>query len=156
MADDLPLEPYAADDPAAENNAKRDAARQAREDADVLRTIMHSKTGRAWLYRSLERCHIYGETFAGEQTHLSAFRQGEVNIGKRLMLDMQEASPDLYMKMIKEQQDEQKRLDELRRKERKDREAEESPQVTPELVPNLPPPAGYPGGPALKPKGKSK
>lgn len=156
MADELPLETFDAADPAAEANAKRDASRQDRDDADVLRLLMHTKQGRAWLYRFLSKCNIYGETFSGEQTHTSAFKQGQENIGKQLMLETQGASVDLYMKMIKEQQDEEKRLDEVRRKERKVREEAEAPPTAEEMVSSLPPPAGYPGGPPLtKPKGKS-
>lgn len=155
MADDQPpAETFDAADPAAEANAKRDAARREREDADVLRTLMHSKAGRAWLYRFLERCHIYGATFAGEQTHVSAFQQGEENVGKRLMLNAQAASVDLYMTMIKEEQAEQRRLDDVRRSERKNRDAENAPEPGAGAVADLSPPPGYPGGPPL-PKKKS-
>ncbi len=157
MADEPPLETFDATDPAAEANAKRDAARQAREDSDVLRLLMHSKQGRAWLYRFLSKCNIYGDTFSGEETHTSAFKQGQENIGKQLMLETQAASVDLYMKMIKEQQDEEKRLDEVRRRERKQRDAEEAPPSAEDMVSALPPPAGYPGGPPLPvKKGKGK
>src|SRR6267154_4206594 len=113
MPDDLPLESFDASDPAAAANAEREAARKARDDADVLRKLMFSKQGRGFLYRRLEMCHIYGNTFAGEETHVSAFQQGEENVGKRLMLEAMDASPDLYVQMIKEQREESKRLDQV-------------------------------------------
>lgn len=157
MASDLPTETFDAADPAAIDNANREEKRKAREDADVLRLIMHSKQGRAWLYRQLERCNIYGETFSPGQADVTAFKLGQENVGKQLMLACMDASSALYIKMIDEQKEEQKRLDEVRRTERKNREAED-PAASPsmEFVKDLPPPAGYPGGPALPAKKKGK
>jgi hypothetical protein len=150
MADDLPTETFDAADPAAIDNAKREEKRKAREDSDVLRLIMHSKQGRAWLYRHLERCNIYGETFAPGQSDVTAFKLGQENVGKQLMLSAMDASSDLYVKMVNEQREEAKRLDEVRRTERKNREANDPSASAPQdFVADLPPPAGYPGGPPL-------
>lgn len=146
---DVPAETFDASDASAEANVRRDVARVAREDADVLRALMHNKPGRAWLYRFLEGCHIYGETFAAEQTHVSAFRQGQENVGKQLLLAAQGASVDLYMTMIREHQAEEARVAEVRRKERIARERESNPEPEGGLMNDLPPPAGYPGGPPL-------
>lgn len=144
------LESFDATDVAAEDNAKRDAKRRERQDADVLRTVMRAKEGRAWLYRQLESCHIYSSTFAPGQADVTAFQLGEENVGKRLMMAAIDASPDLYMAMIKDQRDEESRLNEVRRTERKNREAaEQGPSAEAQVAP-LPPPAGYPGGPPLK------
>jgi len=155
MAEELPAEPFDATDPAASANASREVARKKREDADELRKLMLTKPGRAFLYRRLERCHIYGATFAGEETHISAFRQGEENIGKQLMLEAMDASPDLYVKMIKEQREEEARLDEVRRTEARNREETEKPPDM-NLMVDLPPPAGYPGGPPLPKREKQE
>lgn len=157
MADE-PQETYAADDPIAENNARRDAERIARQDTDVLaKIVMKDAPGRAWLHRLLSRCHIFGETFHGEQSHLSAFSQGQENIGKQIMLAAQDASVDLYLLMIKEARAEEKRLDEVRRREERDRTEVDEPTNASEIMPELPPPAGYLGGPPLpKPKNKDK
>lgn len=150
MADDLPRETYDSTDPAAEANAKRDEARSRREDADTYRLIMHTKPGRAWLHRRMVECHIFGQTFMPGQPDVTAFQLGEENIGKRWMVSAMAASPDLYMRMIKEQQDEELRLDEVRRREQRSREHSEAPPNPEDMVSvHLPPPAGYPGGPAL-------
>lgn len=153
MADET-RETFDAADPAATDNASRDAASKARSDADYLRTIMHSKNGRAWLYRLLERCNIYGESFAPGQPDVTAFKLGHENIGRQLMLAAMDASADLYVKMVNEQRDEEKRLDEVRRRERKNREEREAPVDVSTLVAPLPPPAGFPGGPPLPKKDK--
>ena len=152
MAEEQVAEAFDASDPAAEANVKRDAARFARQDADVLRMMMRTKEGRAFLYRFLDRCHIYSTTFAPGQSDVTAFQLGEENVGKRLMLEAQSASVDLYVQMIKEQRAEEARLDEVRRREQRNREQAEAAQTAEELMAPLPPPAGYPGGPALKPK----
>lgn len=156
MADDIPRETFDAADPAATDNANREERRKAREDADVLRTIMHSKQGRAWLYRLLEGCHIYSSTFMPGQSDVTFFALGEENAGKKLMNAAIDASADLYMQMIKDQREESRRLDEVRRTERKNREANDphGSSLGDGLVPHLPPPAGYPGGPPLPTKTK--
>lgn len=153
-ADALPIEPFDASDPAAQANAARDVARKRRDDLDVLRKLMFDKKGRAFLYRRLESCHIYGSTFAGESSHVSAFNQGQENVGKQLMLDAIEASPDLYVQMVKEQREEESRLDQVRRDEARKRDDREAAPDATKMLADLPPPKGYPGHvPPRKPDG---
>jgi hypothetical protein len=154
MPDD-PHETFDAADPAAEDNAKRDAARTAREDTDVLRGIMHTKQGRAWLLRQLDACHINNSPFAAGQPDVTAYHLGEEAVGKRLLIAVMAASVDLYMKAIKESQEEETRLYEVRKKEREKREERDAPADVRELMFPLPPPAGFPGGPPLPKKGKT-
>lgn len=152
MADDLPHETFDATDPAAEANARRDAARRERADLDVLRKLMSDKKGRDFLYRFLDSCHINNTPFAPGQPDVTAFHLGEENVGRRVLLLAMGASTDLYMKMITEQQEEEVRLADVRRKERQNREERDGPVDINALVAPLPPPAGYPGGPPLPKK----
>lgn len=154
MSDDLPEAPFDASDPAAEANAKRDQARRERNDLDVLRGLMHSKNGRDFLYRFLDACHINNTPFAPGAPDVTAFHLGEENVGRKLLMVAMAASVDLYMKMIKEQQEEETRLAEVRRKEQRNREERDAPIDINALVAPLPPPAGYPGGPPLPKKDK--
>lgn len=154
MPDDLPSEQFDAADPAAEANAKREQARRERNDLDVMRLILREKPGRDWLFRFLDSCHINNSPFAPGQADVTAYHLGEEAVGKRILLLAMTASVDLYMKMIKEQQDEEKRLNEVRRTERRNREEKEAPIDVASLVAPLPPPAGYPGGPPLPKKDK--
>ena len=131
---------YDASDPVAENNLRRDARRIDRQDKDVLRKLMHTPEGRSWLYRKLETCHIYSSTFSAGQSDVTAFQLGEENIGKRLMLECQAASVDLYMKMIKERQEWEREQDVQREKEGKRREDLDRAPTVDELMPELPPP----------------
>lgn len=84
-----------------------DKARR-RRDADVLRKLMMSEWGRDWLFRLLESCHIYerisdlGTVERVSDPYITYFRDGERNVGNRILIDAQRASADLYMTMIKE------------------------------------------------------
>ena len=152
MADDIPQETFDASDAIAESNAKRDQARRDRADLDVMRLILRDKKGRDWLYRFLDSCHINNSPFMAGQPDVTAFHLGEENVGKRVLMLAMTASTDLYMKMIQEQQEEERRTAEVRRSERKNREEREGPVDVSALVAPLPPPAGYPGGPPLPKK----
>lgn len=155
MADDLPHETFDASDAVAESNAKRDVARRERADLDVMRGVMHTKQGRDWLYRFLNACHINNTPFAPGQPDVTAFHLGEEHVGKQVLLLAMTASTDLYMKMIQEQQEEERRLADVRRTERKNREEREDGPTNPAaMVAPLPPPAGFPGGPPLPKKPK--
>lgn len=136
---------YNAGDEVAENNARKEAVRLARNDADVLRKLMNDKGGRAWLYRQLEACHIFGNPVAQvdnapADVPMTFFNLGNQNYGKQLWLAAQAASVDLYMKMIKEQHEEQNRreavmADQNEKFDRKDPQLSSSDQL-----PHIPPP----------------
>lgn len=110
MADD---DIQSAEDPVAADNARKRLARQRRDDMDVLRLLMKTTKGRDWLYRYLESCHIMSSPFVpGESdTNTVMFRLGEQNAGKRLQVQVEGASVDLYMTMIKEQIEERAQLE---------------------------------------------
>lgn len=69
---------------------------------DVIRSVMQTAPGRLWIYGMLEECHIYGNPFVPGQPDVTAFNLGEANRGKRLLADVQNACPDLYLTMIQE------------------------------------------------------
>lgn len=81
----------------------------ARIDADVLRTVMHSRNGRDWLYRTLEAAHIFGSVAdlgtreRNADPFVTYYRDGERNFGNRLLQDAQRASGQLFQQMIDEQ-----------------------------------------------------
>jgi hypothetical protein len=106
---DLPLDRRDANDPAVLEAKRKEQGRRRRADNDVLRKLMHDVDGRDWLYRKLEACHIYQTSFSPGQPDVTAFNLGMENFGKQLMLEAQRASADLYVKMIKEQNDKKDR-----------------------------------------------
>lgn len=134
---------FDAGDPVAENNANRDEARRQREDAETVRRLMSHRNGRAWLFRLLERCHIYTSPFSPGQPDTTAFALGEQNIGLRL-LEAAQAFPDLYMTMLAEARREDERVAGLRMDEERKRQGEENIAVQMQGF-DLPPPDGRPG-----------
>lgn len=154
MADDI-IDAFDATDAIAENNARRDAERAAREDADVIRAIMFTKKGRAWMVRQLERCFVNSpDKFVLGSPDATAHNLGRESYGLELLKAVQAASVDLYMTAIKEREAEEQRKADTARDQRKRREEENRPVNAHDLVGDLPPPAGFPGGPPLPKKGK--
>lgn len=119
-----------------------------RADLDVMRGIMRTKNGRAWLARKLVEWHLQGEEFYPGQSDMTAFRLGEKNCARRLEEEAKEASFDQYMMMLKEQIETRKVQENSRREKVKERESLLNPTANQQGM-DLPPPAGWPGGPAL-------
>lgn len=66
-----------------------------------LQEIMAFRRGRAFVYRILEQCGIYRTSFASDAMAM-AFREGERNVGLRLLAEVTEVSPEKYYTMLKE------------------------------------------------------
>ena len=98
--------PYDAGDPEDVRRRVTEDRRRAAGSKTVIRQIMASSEGRAWLYRFLSMCHVYQNPFS--QNALSmAFMCGEMNVGQRLMADVVTAAPDKYFDMLSEQGEKQ-------------------------------------------------
>ena len=93
---------YDANDKEQVKKAKRKVEVDSALALDVVRNIMQSATGRAWIYNKLEQCHIYGNPFIPGQADTTAFNLGEANQGKILLAEVQAAAPDLYLTMLQE------------------------------------------------------
>lgn len=146
MAED-PLDAYDAADPNAFANAQKDQLRKDREDRDVVRRILMTKQGRAWLRRKLDRCHINNSPFVAGQADVTAYHLGAESIGREMMLEAMGASVDLYMTMIKESQEEDRLQSDQRKGERKNRDTAANAL---DQVPYLPPPPSPVPSPGFK------
>jgi hypothetical protein len=165
MADDAVAETPDSGDRSAEENQRKEARRRARADADVMRGILRTAEGRDWLYRKLRFGGLYGDgteapLLSPGQPDVTAERIGRLNFAAVLDNEALGASLDLHMQMLKEQRDDARRLEDLRRKEREAREAAARPPIDVDaMAVHLPPPQGYPGHvppKPIQPKGKSK
>lgn len=83
------------------------------ERAVVVASIMEHKGGRAWMLSILETCHIFSSSFTNNALS-TAFKEGERNIGIKLLASIMQASPDNYILMMREE-DERQRTAERRR-----------------------------------------
>lgn len=93
---------YNSEDPKQIAAAKKSAEKAIALRLNVIKNIMQTIPGRAWIYTLLERCHIYHTPFLAGQPDVTAFQCGEQNIGNQLLADVQAAAPELYIQMIAE------------------------------------------------------
>lgn len=70
----------------------------------VLRQLMGSNEGRAWMYDVLTLCHVYQSAFSTNALSM-ACAEGERNIGLRILGDLMEACPERYLEMLREAQE---------------------------------------------------
>jgi len=101
-AEILMEEPYNAADPEKVNNARKKEARERREELQFLAKIMATKEGRKWTYKLIASCNPFGNPIIPSDTHLTYSNLGAQNIGKKLLQDINDAAPDQYVIMIKE------------------------------------------------------
>jgi hypothetical protein len=74
-----------------------------------LRELMQKSAGRDWMFDLLSSVHIYHTPFARGAPDATAFALGEQNVGLRLMADLHSACPDLYLRMLGEQDERRNR-----------------------------------------------
>lgn len=93
---------YNADDPKQVKAAKKQAEFDEALKLDVIKGVMSTIRGRQWIYDMLNSAHIFSTTFIMGSPDGSAFAEGERNHGLRLLVDVQNAAPDLYLLMVQE------------------------------------------------------
>jgi hypothetical protein len=82
--------------------ARRETRIKRRDQLALLGRVMAEPIGREFFYDLLASCHVYSTSFATNALAM-AFREGERNVGLRLAADLTEATPDLFLLMLKEQ-----------------------------------------------------
>lgn len=73
-------------------------------DDEFLRSSLKTRAGRSYWWRFLERCHMFETSYIQGSFDGTAFREGERNIGQRLVLDITRVAPEAYLEMMKEHQ----------------------------------------------------
>lgn len=82
----------------------KDRDRRRKELEDVA-FILSSPQGRRFYWRYLDECGIYKTSVVpGYPDSYTFLLEGQRNIGIKLMTDLQEADPDAYILMLKENQ----------------------------------------------------
>lgn len=72
---------------------------------EILRDFLSGPEGRAWFYDFLSECGVYQNPAVVTNVHLTFHNLGEANVGRRVLAQITEADPGLYMQMLKEAQD---------------------------------------------------
>lgn len=99
-------EPYNADDREQvnkrANEERKRSARIRKEELDFVKAIMILPQGRKWMYNMLDTCKTFSNPIVPNDTHFTYHNIGEQNIGKKLLQDINDSSPDEYVLMMKE------------------------------------------------------
>ena len=93
--------PPDASDPSFVRRRISEAKRREASTATVIRQIMASDTGRAWVYEKLSMCHVFQSSFSPNALDM-AYREGERNVGLQFTLEVSRACPEQYLLMLKE------------------------------------------------------
>lgn len=88
-------------DEASVNERQKALILRAAQDKRVIRELLSTTPGRAWMWHLLEQCHMLSTSFSEEPT-VMAFREGERNIGLRLWSQIQQDAPDHLLTMLAE------------------------------------------------------
>ncbi len=94
-------EPYNAAERSHVKAATKAARFADRERGTVIKGIMDSTSGRAWILGLLERCHIFASSYS-ENAIRMAFSEGERNTGLQILSDVMRYAPDSYVLMMRE------------------------------------------------------
>lgn len=98
MAEDRP---YDAGDPKDVKAAIKESQRWADRRDTVLRGVMSTEDGRRWIREAIEMGHVGASSFSSDPLRM-AYLEGERNIGLRIMADVMNTEPKLYMLMMAE------------------------------------------------------
>jgi hypothetical protein len=74
---------------------------------DDVRHVLSTPNGRRYMWRYLAECGVFQTSFDGSSR--TYFREGERNIGLKILADINEAQPEAYVTMLKEAQEMEKK-----------------------------------------------
>ena len=95
-----PEKSYNASDEAAVSKAKQKAKRGREQELEDIKMLMSTVWGRRFAWRYLSRAGIFQSSFTGNSA--TYFKEGERNMGLILLTDINEACPEMYVKMLEE------------------------------------------------------
>lgn len=89
----------AADENQVRQAAGKEKSKRVREVSDTL-FLLQSREGRRFIWKYLSLCHVFESSYTGNQD--TFFKEGERNIGLKLLRDVEDASPDALTQMMRE------------------------------------------------------
>jgi hypothetical protein len=76
-------------------------AERRRKEVEDMKWLMAHKPGRRFMWRLLELAGVYRTSFNNSGS-VTAFNEGQRNVGLRYVAEIQELTPDHYLLMLKE------------------------------------------------------
>jgi len=89
----------AADEDQIKDQSQKQKFRREREVNDI-RSMLGTTEGRRFLWRLMEKCGVYRESFTGSSE--TFFLEGKRSIGLFVIAEIMDAEPEAYLLMIKE------------------------------------------------------
>lgn len=103
MSEELIEDSYDTGDAVQVNTVKKKAARTRADRMEFVAAAMNTEQGRSWFYDLLLKCNVFKNPYnSSDNPQDTAFRCGELNIGIRILDDIQTAAPEHYLSMIVE------------------------------------------------------
>lgn len=93
---------YDANDPEQVNLRRRKAGRVAHEKRKYIATVMADKAGRAWVHGLLAAAHVFQSSYVIGDVNTTIFREGERNLGLRILKEVTDGAPEFYATMMEE------------------------------------------------------
>ena|SRR5690348_16905418 len=98
------VQSFDANDPEQVRKRQSKANRREKANRDVLANLLSTPDGRAWVWGWLESTHVFAVSFDPDP-YVSAFREGERNVGLRLISQVTTVAPEAYIQMMRERAD---------------------------------------------------
>lgn len=87
---------------AVEREARRADRRRQAIESDRLRRLLSGELGRWFAMRVIERAGVFQSTFSLHSDRVSAFKEGERNVGLELLNEITRTCPELWETMTRE------------------------------------------------------
>jgi len=78
------------------------AIRREKESREVVATLLSTPAGRNWMWQLLEAAHCFELSFSPDSQSVTAFREGERNIGLSLIAQITRTAPESFIQMMRE------------------------------------------------------
>lgn len=101
------VKPYNAGDAQQVDAARSREKRRRERELNDVRAILATAPGRRWYWRILTQAGIFTTSFTGNSS--TFFKEGMRNMGLQMLGDLNEACPDRYEQMVREDREAQAR-----------------------------------------------
>jgi hypothetical protein len=94
-------------DPAGVKERDRRSRAVRRMELNDLSEMLSSRAGRNVVWRWLAECGVFRMSYDGENTHRTAFREGQRSIGNFVLADIEECDPEILTRLRAEERERQ-------------------------------------------------
>lgn len=101
QAEEVLGESYDTSDKEQVNKARKKHARNRADRLRFIEAAMDQEEGRGWYFDILNFCKVFRTPF-NDDPYRTAFSCGELNVGLRILEDIQIAAPKQYLQMLQE------------------------------------------------------